>query len=348
MVCVLFSSRLQAFLRYSMVGVILLFVIGRSERADGQVSVLRDVTLIDGRGGTPRHHVNLVLAGDRIQSVTSASAPVPAGAIVVDVSGKTIMPELINAHGHLGLLKGTTMSSANYTEDNVRSQLLRYQAFGVGAVLVLGTDQDQAYRWREESHAGKIPGAVIYTAGIGFGVKDGAPPISFGMDHVFRPETAEEARKDVRLLAPNHPDVVKIWVDDFFGQYQRMKPEIYTAIIDEAHKHGLRVAAHVYHADDARRLVDAGLDIIAHSVRDAEISNALLAKMKKNHVVYIPTLSLDEFAYIYGDDPAWLHQPFFRASLEPGVYEMITSPEYKQKLQSDKKTQRKRRPSRWL
>src|SRR5262249_38584208 len=94
----------------------------------------------------------------------------------------------------------------------------------------------------------------------------------------------DEARKDVAQQAPLKPDFIKIWVDDFWGQYPKMPPEIYKTIIVEAHKEGLRVAAHLYHLDDARSLVAAGVDIIAHSIRDGDIDGALLADMRKHHV----------------------------------------------------------------
>ncbi|WP_263357560.1 amidohydrolase family protein [Acidicapsa ligni] len=343
-----------------------------------QVTVLRHVTLIDGNGGPPRKDAALVIDHDRVRAIVSSSAPALKGATIIDLSGKTIMPEIVNCHGHLGLVKGTKMSAANYTEANVRRQLLQYQDYGVGAVMVMGTDRDEAYQWREESHAGKIPGALIYTAGRGFGVPGGLPPAAMGADEIYRPATADEARKDVRELAsrtapqvagevddspkvsvdpehnsnriivqgkdreapstPQRPDLIKMWVDDFWGQFPKMKPEIYGAIIDEAHKHHLRVAAHVYHEEDAQRLVDDGVDVLAHSVRDAEIPDALVAEMKRKHVAYIGTMSLDDFATAYADDPAWLNQPFFRDSLEPGVYEMITSAQYKQSVKNDKKT----------
>lgn len=80
----------------------------------------------------------------------------------------------------------------------------------------------------------------------------------------------------------------------------------------------------------------AGVDVVAHSIRDAEIDDALLAQMKKQQVAYIPTLSLDDFAFAYGDSPGWLNEPFFRAALEPGVFKMIASPEYKAKTRASK------------
>ncbi|HEY3989472.1 MAG TPA: amidohydrolase family protein [Acidobacteriaceae bacterium] len=304
------------------------------------ITVLQHVNVIDGNGGVPRHDATVVIHGTKIRSVTSGHLALPAGAKTIDLSGKTIMPELINVHGHLGLLRGTKTAAANYTEDNVKRQLLQYQEYGVGAVLVMGRDRDEAYGWRAQSHEGTLPGALLYTAGRGFGVPQGLPPATMGADEIYRPATPEEARSDVRELARHHPDVVKMWVDDFYGQYPKMKPEIYGAIIDEAHKQHLRVAAHLYHEEDAQRLVDDGVDIFAHSVRDAEIPDSLIAEMKRKHVSYIGTLALDQFAIAYADDPSWLGQQFFRRSLEPGVYEMITSEAYKHTVAAAQSTQK--------
>jgi imidazolonepropionase-like amidohydrolase len=319
--------------------IVLAVFLAAAALAPAQTTVLRNVTLIDGNGGAPRHNVSLVLAGDKIRAILNQGAKISVaseGTQTIDFSGKTIMPELINCHGHIGLLKGTKTASANYTRENVERHLLQYQDYGVGAVQVMGTDHDEIYSWRAESRQGALPGALIFTAGRGFGVPEGMPPAAMGMDQVYRPATPEEARKDVQELATHKPDLVKMWVDDFYGQYPTMKPEIYAAIIDEAHKQHLRVAAHVFHLQDAQRLVDADLDIFAHSVRDAEIPDSLIAKMKRNHVAYIETLSLDDFATVYEGDPAWLDQPFFRNALEPGVYEMITGSQYKESLKTSK------------
>ena len=162
--------------------------------AVGQVTVLRHVTVIDGSGGAPRHDATVVIDGAKIRSVTSGPTRIPTGAKTVDLTGKTIMPELVNAHGHLGLLQGTKTSAANYSEDNVKRQLLQYQEYGVGAVLVMGTDRDEAYGWPAQSHAGTLPGALLYTAGRGFGVPQGMPPAAMGADEIYRPTTPEEAR----------------------------------------------------------------------------------------------------------------------------------------------------------
>jgi imidazolonepropionase-like amidohydrolase len=303
-----------------------------------QATVLTNVTVIDGTGSPAQHNRTVVIKADRIESISAGHQHRPSSAKVIDMHGQTIMPLIINTHGHLGLTKGVTESATNQTDDNIRHQLLRYQKYGVGAVLSMGTDGKRFAEIREESRRGELPGADVYTAGMGFGAKNGVPPANMGFSEVLRPETPAEARSEVAQQAPQEPDFIKVWVDDFWGQYPKLPPEIYAAIIDEAHKNGLRVAAHVYHLEDARLLVADGVDVLAHSVRDGDIDDALIAEMKKHNVAYIPTLSLDDFAFAYGDSPKWVEDPFFTAALDPGVLEMITSAEYKAKVQSNKVT----------
>jgi imidazolonepropionase-like amidohydrolase len=319
---------------HACIGLIFLFSVmishaqGKSERV-----FIKNIILIDGTGRQPFNNANILIQGDTIAGINLKT--VPEQAEVMDMQGKTIMPELINSHGHLGLLKGNKTASENYTRENVLRQLEKYQSYGVGAVLSMGTDYEPIFNWRDSSRAGEWPGAMIFTAGYGFGVPKGGPPFNFTEAKVFRPSTPEEAIQNVRQLAMLKPDIIKMWIDDFYGQYPTMKPEIYRAIISEAHKHGLRVAAHLFHLQDAKQLVDAGLDAMVHSIRDQEIDDVLLDEMKKKEVTYVPTLSLDEYQFIYTQNPNWLNDPFFKASLEPGVYEMITSKDYLDKLKSN-------------
>jgi imidazolonepropionase-like amidohydrolase len=308
-------------------------------KASAQQSiVLTNATIIDGTGKPAHQNRTVVIRGDRIQEIGAGREHTPSSAKVIDLHGQTIMPLIINTHGHLGLTKGSTQSAANQSDDNIRQQLLRYQEYGVGAMLSMGTDGKRFAEIREQSRRGALPGADVYTAGMGFGAQNGVPPAAMGFTEVFRPETPAEARREVAQQAPQKPDFIKVWVDDFWGQYPKMPAEIYAAIIDEAHKNGLRVAAHVYHLEDARLLVADGVDVLAHSIRDADVDDAFIAEMKKHNVAYIPTLSLDDFAFAYGDSPNWVNDPFFTEALDPGLLEMITSPEYKAKVQSNKVT----------
>jgi imidazolonepropionase-like amidohydrolase len=313
----------------------ILWLTAAATAASAQVTVLTNATIIDGTGGPAQPNMTVIIENGRIARILPGKVVTRQGAIRIDMTGKYLMPSIIDCHTHVGNLKGTATSGDNYTPENVRRQLQKFQDFGIADILSMGTEQPIGVSIRDSSKAGQIPGATFYSAIYGFGVKGAMPPEGTGFTHIYRPSTPEEATAMVDQLAPLHPDVVKMWVDDFYGQFkpeQIMKPEIYIAIIKEAHAHGIRAAAHLYHLSDAHRLVDAGLDIMAHSIRDAEIDDSLVAEMKHRHVAYIPTLSLDEFAFAYEDDPAWLTDPRFKASLEPGVYDMITSAAYKDKI----------------
>ncbi|GAA4315586.1 amidohydrolase family protein [Compostibacter hankyongensis] len=321
----------------------LLFTVACRNRPSsaGEGVLLKDITLIDGSGRPARPHVDLLIRGGTVSDIreSGADSSLPEDVQVLDLSGKTVMPVINNTHGHLGILKGTRMSSDNYTRDNIIRQLEQYASYGVGAVLCMGTDQQLIFGLRDSSRAGLLPGARIYTAGFGFATPGGIPAPTNGMDHVNRPATPEEATAQVRKLAPLKPDVLKMWVEGHPGT-PAMKPEVYKAIIAEAHRQGIRVAAHLYYLEDARKLVDAGVDIIAHSVRDKVIDDTLIAAMKQRGVMYIPTLALEDLAFIFADHPDWLNTPFFKAALEPGVWEMISNEDYLKKIKADPGYQR--------
>lgn len=312
------------------------------EAAKPEATLLKGATLIDGSGAAPKENVNILIRADSIAKISPDSTNATStNATVINMQGKTIMPMLINAHGHLGLLKGTKIDTAHYTKGNIIRQLEKYQNFGIGAVLSLGSDRGIIFNLRDSSQQHDLPGAMILTAGYGFGAPDGAPPVNGDFDKVLRPETPEQATNDMRTLAAHKPDFVKIWVDDFGGSAPKVKPEIYQAIIAEAHRSNIPVAAHVYYLEDAKKLIAAGLDVIAHSIRDQPVDDELLQMMKENEVAYIPTLSLDAYNFIYLRKPDWLDDPFFYASLEPGVLKMLTSEDYLQKIERDPKLQEK-------
>jgi imidazolonepropionase-like amidohydrolase len=308
------------------------FTIRETTITSGPV-IFKNVRLIDGNGQPPLENTDILVQGNTIAAIGPAlSMP---GATIVDLKGKTVMPCLISTHTHVGTLSGLSNKAVNYTRENILSQLKKYEDYGVSSILVMGSDRPLLFEsgLRDSSLNGLLPGARIYTAGYGFGTPGGGPPVGLAFDQIYRPSGVSQVVSEMDSLSRIHPDLVKLWLDDFGGQFPKMDPDIYIAIIREAHKHGLRVAAHLYYLNDARRLVANGVDIIAHSIRDSVFDDALLQEMKSKHVMYIPTLSLDEYAYIYARKPEWINDEFFKASLEPGVYEMISSEKYQLDLQ---------------
>jgi len=295
------------------------------------VTLFTGARLIDGSGQPPIENGTLVIDGDRIVAagkIDPAPYAAKSGVQVVHCEGETIMPSLISDHSHLGVVKGDNISAANFTPENIQAALRQYEGYGVTAVLSLGMNKDSLYALRDQQRAGRFPGADIFTADRGLGAVSAAPPQPIGPDQVARPASPDEARKMVREMAARHPDIIKCWVDDLFGQAPKMPPEIYAAIIDEAHRNGLRVAAHLFYLDDAKSLLRDGLDVVAHSVRDQPVDQEFLDLMKARHAAYIPTLDLDESQFIYAAHPPWMESAAFRAAVSPALLARWLSPAY--------------------
>lgn len=304
------------------------------------LTALPDVTVIDGQGGKPIAHATVILEGAKIREIRASGRPYkPArGVRVLHFEGKVVMPGLISAHSHLGLVDGVTAKPENYTAANIERQLKQYQQYGVTTVMSLGLNKDLLYELRAEQRAGKLGGATILTAGRGIGVPGGVPGLNVGPDQIYRPKTPEEARQDVKEMAAHHPDIIKAWVDDNLGKLPRPNFAVEAAVIDEAHKQGLKVAAHVFYLADAKKLVADGVDVLAHSVRDKPVDDEFIEMMKQHHTAYVPTLGLEEAFFIYADKPNWIKSPFFLDGLQPSVREMLLSPEFAAKIQSDPAT----------
>ena len=139
-------------------------------------------------------------------------------------------------------------------------------------------------------------------------------------------------------MASRDPNLIKIWVDDSLGKLPKQKPDVYAAATDETHKQHLRIAAHVYYLADAKRLIEDGVDILAHSVRDQELDADTISMIKNKNVYYIPTLQLEESFYVYAENPPWMQSAFFKTALSPELQAELNSPAYKTKIQSDKAT----------
>jgi len=237
------------------------------------VTVFEGARLIVGDEKAPIENATLVVDGTKITQVGSAAdVRVPAGAARVNLAGKTVMPLLIDTHVHL-----------SPTRDALARDLRRRAYFGVGAALSLGTDNYELLDMRGQA----IPGAARFlSAGRGITMPE---PGRITTPHWIASEA--EGRKAVEELAGRKVDIVKIWVDDREGQYKKLTPEIYAAIIDEAHKRGLRVTAHIFYLEDAKGLIRAGVDAFAHGVRDKDIDDELVAMFKERpNLILTPNL----------------------------------------------------------
>ncbi|HMF77826.1 MAG TPA: amidohydrolase family protein [Bryobacteraceae bacterium] len=301
--------------------------------------VLTNARVIDGLGGKPLEDVTVILADGLVRNIGSVTqAQWPAGAKVVNCRGKTIVPGLMSDHSHVGLIEGASTGPQNYTQTNLLQALHQYQAYGITTIVSLGLNRDLFYPLRDSLRTGKLKGADLFGADRGIGVPNGAPPVPVGSDGLYRVATPAEAIEAVQEMGARHPDLIKIWVDDFHGSVPvKMQPPVYRAVIEESHKRSLRVAAHVYYLEDAKELVRDGVDILAHGVRDRPVDGELIALMKARGTWYIPTLDLDEATYIYAEQPEWMKQPFFRRALSPALREQFADPAWRAKTLANKK-----------
>jgi imidazolonepropionase-like amidohydrolase len=299
-----------------------------------EVRVLKNFTLIDGTGHAPVPHAAMILNNGRIQWVGPvAQLKAPAGAAVTDLSGKYVMPGIIDLHTHLGATIGLKQDEKFFTPENVEKDLKTYASFGVTTVLSMGTDKDSVFPIRDAQRSGRPREARIYTAGQGFVFKGGyggLAGVNQGVASVAEVEPAVAAQ------AAKHVDIIKLWMDDHLGTMKKMPYPIAQAIIESAHRHHMRVVAHVFYLQDAKTLVSYGVDGLAHSVRDKPVDQELITAMKQHGTWQeAATLSREASMFVYGQTPPFANDPFFTRSVSPEVVAQLKSPEYQAKVRQD-------------
>ena len=229
--------------------------------------------VIIGNGDVIENATFVVDNGEFTAVGAAGSVNAPAGAAEVDLSGMTVMPMILDAHVH------TSLSVDGLTRD-----LQRRAVMGVSAALSMGRDAyDELLAVRDNPPP---MAARFRTAGRGISRPEpGRPTEPHWVD------TTGEAREAVRTEAARNVDIIKVWVDDRDGQYPKITPELSAAIIDEAHQNGLTVAAHIFTLEDGKDLVAAGVDVLAHGVRDRDIDDAFVASVRaRPELIMIPNL----------------------------------------------------------
>jgi imidazolonepropionase-like amidohydrolase len=281
-----------------------------AQTPQGSTQVFAGVTLIAGTGGPPIQDAVLIVRNQRILSVgPAAKVPIPDGAQRVDLTGRTIIPGLINTHGHVGSTDGLQTDASVNTAANVNRQLGLYARYGVTTVVSLGDDREAGFRARAGNSSAALDRARLFVTGP-----------------VIAAKTPEEARQAVDAAAAANPDWIKIRVDDNLGASQKMSPEVYRAVIDHAHSKRLRVAAHIFYLSDAKQLLEAGVDFLAHSVRDTEVDREFIAMVKARNVCLSPTLMREVSTFVYESRPSFFDDPFFKSDADPKVVAVLEDP----------------------
>ncbi|HVH25217.1 MAG TPA: amidohydrolase family protein [Vicinamibacterales bacterium] len=238
--------------------------------------------LITGDGAAPiESSAFLVENGGFTRVGRRGEVPAPAGATRVDLTGKTVIPALVDGHSHIGYMKNITSGAMNYTRENILDHMYRFAYFGVAASQAMGSDFGELpFQIRDEIMSGTHPDAARFlTAGRGLSPLDEISPDNM-RQAAFPITTAAGARASVQELVPRKVKLVKTWVDDRGGAIKPLTPDLYTAIFDEAHKNGLRVAVHATDLKVAKDLLRAGIDVFAHMISD--VDDELVALFKEH------------------------------------------------------------------
>ena len=254
-------------------------------------TVYEGARLIVGDGRVIENATFVVVDGRFVAVGTAGDVEVAAAAKRVDLTGMTVMPTIVDAHTHLST-----------TREALLDDLERRAYHGVGMALSLGHDtEDVPLEVRGEV----LAGAARYRS-AGRGITTPEPGRTEASHWVT---TEEEARQAVRDEAAREVDIIKIWVDDRNGRYEKLSPELYGAIIDEAHQNGLRVTAHIFALEDAKGLLRAGIDAFAHGVRDQDIDEEFIELVRERpNVVLVPNMPgrgvPTDLAWLSGSMPA--------------------------------------------
>ena len=275
---------------------------------DPSIHALVGARVVGFAGSPAIDEATILIRNGRIEAIgPSGRVRVPRGARTTNLAGKFVLPGLISAHAHISDVDG--LRPRAYTAENTLRQLGLYARYGVTTVWSLGGEQAPAFQARDGQSVPTLDRARLYLSG-----------------DVIAARTPDEARQAVARVAAMKPDVIKIRVDDNLGTAPKMTPDVYKAVIDEAHARGLRVAAHIFYLDDAKDLLRSGADVIAHSVRDRDVDEEFLTLLKSRQAAYVPTLTRELSTFVYESTPAFFSDPFFLKEADPAVVAGLKEP----------------------
>jgi imidazolonepropionase-like amidohydrolase len=295
-----------------------------TQRAGNGPVVYEGARLIIGDQRAPIENGAFVVQNGRITAIgRRGSVTVPSGAAHVDLSGKTVMPGLINVHVHIGYEGYTSWGAQDYTPENIVDHLQRELFYGVVATQTVGSSPtDASIEFTRNQEAGKFPIASRFFFMPGMAPPNGGPDATLkrGTDvthAVYEVTTGAEARAAVQGMAAKGLKNVKIWVDDRRGTYPKMTPEVYNAVIDEAHKHGMLVQAHAIAMPDQKAVVSAGVDVLVHTVQNEKLDDEFLAMLREHKPYWTTVIGLGDRSEVCENDP------FIDQSYPPSVLETI-------------------------
>jgi imidazolonepropionase-like amidohydrolase len=286
----------------------------QSQPREGAATIYEGARLIIGDASAPIDVGAFVVRTGRFTAVGRKGAvSTPLGAVHVDLTGKTVMPAMVNAHVHFGYEKFTKAEGeslpGNFTPENLLDHLQREAFYGIGTAndggsaavaiaLTFGSDQE----------ARKFPPAAQFLFNAGIVPPEGGPdqilikgtrPLHANYEVV----RATEARAAVQDVAAKGIRSVKVWLGDRGGSYPAMPHEVYDAIIDEAHKHGIMVHAHATTLRDQKDALRAGVDVLVHMVQNVTVDGELSELIREKKPYWATVVALGDRSDVCDGDP---------------------------------------------
>lgn len=297
---------------FALLGLLALAAAFPIQRAAAQTMLLEGARIIPGDGSPVIDTGALLVEGGTIARIgRKGEIAVPTGTIRIALDGKTIMPAIVSAHVHPGFQKGLSYSAENFTRETILDDLNRALYFGISTVMSQGVEKGEVmYRVRADQAAGRVGGAQLMLAGRGIGAPNAGPGAAAYAGIAYEITTEDQARGAVRELALKKVDAIKIWVDDRGGRAPSLPIALSRTVVEEGHRLGFKVSAHIFYHKDAVELADAGVDNFAHLVRDTEMSDALIATMNAKGIYVMPNIGAPERG-IHMAVPAWFEEPYF-------------------------------------
>ncbi len=279
-------------------------------------------TIIDGTDSEPLPDSVLVVTDGRVRSVgPRAAVSIPEGAEVIDVSGKYLMPGMINAHGHVGATVGLN-ANGEYSTENLIRQLGLYARYGITTVNSLGGDEAAGFALRNEQYRSSLQRARLFVAGS----------VIAGVDE-------QAIRDQVNRNADMGANFIKTRIDDNLGATQKMSRPLFDALVEQAHVRRLPVAVHLFYLDDAKYMLEVGADLIAHSIRDLPVDSEFITSVAEEGVCYIPTLTREVSTFVYEDVPEFFSDPYFLKEADPAVLAELQTPERMSRMANSRAAQ---------
>ena len=291
-------------------------------------TVFEGARLITGDEAEPVENSAFVVQDGKFTSVgRRGEVQASEGAARVDLTGKTVMPGIIESHAHLGYWKDLKPSAEHFTREQLLSDLQRFAYHGIVAVLSMGADRREiAWPLRDELRAHPRSDTAVFLAAGGLAMPKGGPARPLG-EAVRVVTTEEDVRREIQELVAKKADFVKVWQD---SRRELMPRPVIEFLIAEAHRNNLRIVAHTHALSDFKHLLRSEIDAFAHPTwRQTEVEpvdDELIALFKAHPTVPVMPGFWTPRNEIYGARPYWLDDPLLAETFTQAEIKALENP----------------------